>query len=103
MTISQPAEGALIGPRVEVMGTAPGGSLLILETEVRAQDDDELIRVVPGIRHYVPASGNWHFAIAAPSLPLNLQDEGLYYIIRGYTSSETPETAARVKVFRPVG
>lgn len=83
LTITQPREGATIGPRVEVTGTAPGGSMLILETEVRAQDDDELLKVVPGIRHAVPNNGNWHFAIAAPVLPPNVA-EPLYYVIRAY-------------------
>ena len=101
VTISQPTEGSMIPPRVEVMGTAPGGSFLVLDTEVRAQDDDELIKIVPGIRHDVPATGNWHFAIAAPSLPKVMQEEGLYYVIRAYTSSGGPTSAARVKVFRP--
>ncbi len=101
VTITQPAEGSTIGPRVEVTGTAPGGSFLVLDTEVRAQDDDELIRVVPGLRHDVPASGQWHFAIAAPSLPLNITDEPLYYVIRAYLPDGGPSSAARVKVFRP--
>lgn len=103
VTITQPTEGSTIGPRVEVMGTAPGGSFLVLDTEVRAQDDDELIKVVPGIRHDVPANGNWHFAIAAPSLPLIMRDRDLYYIIRAYTAGGGPDSAARVKVFRPGG
>jgi hypothetical protein len=101
VTITRPTEGAMIGPRVEVRGTAPGGSFLVIDTEVRAQDDDELIKVVPGIRNDVPESGNWHFAIAAPSLPMNLRDEALYYVIRAYTPSGGPSQAAKVKVFRP--
>ncbi|MFW6156718.1 MAG: copper amine oxidase N-terminal domain-containing protein [Armatimonadota bacterium] len=102
LTITQPTAGTTIGPRVEVKGTAPGGSFLVLETEVRAQDDDELIRVVPGLRHDVPESGNWDFAIAAPSLPLNIADEPLYYIIRAYyqTGGYTSDPVT-VKVFRP--
>jgi len=83
LTITSPQQGATIGPRIEVYGTAPGGSMLILETEVHAQDDNELLRVVPGIRHEVPANGNWHFAIAAPVLPANIA-EPLYYIINAY-------------------
>lgn len=91
LKITQPQPGARIGPRVEVHGTAPGGSMLILETEVHAQDDGELLEIVPGIRHEVPRDGNWHFAIAAPRLPANIT-EPLYYIIKaryqinGYTS-----------------
>ena len=100
VSISQPVPGTMIGPRVEVRGTAPGSSFLVIDTEVRAQDDDELLKVVPGIRHSVPASGNWHFAIAAPQLPDNVA-EPLYYVIRAYTSSGGPSTADTVKVFRP--
>lgn len=99
VTITQPTEGARVGPRVEVMGTAPGRSFLVLETEVRAQEDDELIRVVPGIRHDVPASGNWHFAIAAPVLPPNIA-KPLYYVIKAYTTNGQTSQPATVKVFR---
>lgn len=97
--ITEPTEGARVASRVEIMGTAPGESFLVIDTEVRTQDDDELLRVVPGIRHDVPASGNWQFAIAAPTLPPNVA-EPLYYVIRAYTASGGPSTADRVKVFR---
>ncbi|MGI5818179.1 MAG: copper amine oxidase N-terminal domain-containing protein [Armatimonadota bacterium] len=97
--ITQPTQGSRVGPRVEVRGTAPGGAFIVIETEVRAQDDDELLRVVPGIRHTVPASGNWHFAIAAPTLPDNVA-EPLYYVIRAYTSNGHTSAPATVKVYR---
>jgi hypothetical protein len=100
VSISQPTPGTMIGPRVEVRGTAPPNAFLVIDTEVRAQDNDELLKVVPGIRHSVPASGNWHFAIAAPQLPDNVA-EPLYYVIRAYTASGGPATADTVKVFRP--
>jgi hypothetical protein len=99
VTITQPTAGARIGPRVEVYGTAPGGSFLVLETEVRAQDNDELIRVVPGIRHDVPANGQWHFSIAAPVLPTNIS-KPLYYVIKAYTTNGQQSQPATVKVFR---
>jgi hypothetical protein len=99
VTITQPTADARIGPRVEVMGTAPGGSFLVIETEVRAQDDDDLLRVVPGIRHDVPASGNWHFSIAAPTLPENVS-EPLYYIIKAYTANDGTSQPATVRVYR---
>ncbi len=83
LRITSPQEGATIGPRIEVYGTAPGGSMLILETEVRGQAEHDLLRVVPGIRHAVPADGNWHFAIAAPTLPANIT-KPLYYVIKAY-------------------
>lgn len=83
LSITSPTDGATVGPRIEVYGTAPGGSMLILETEVRGQAENDLIKVVPGIRHEVPMDGNWHFAIAAPTLPANIT-KPLYYVIRAY-------------------
>ncbi len=99
VTITQPTAGAMIGPRVEVYGTAPGGSFLVIETEVRAQDDHELLRVVPGLRHDVPANGQWHFAVAAPVLPANVA-EPLYFVIKAYTANGQTSAPATVKVFR---
>lgn len=83
LAIISPTEGATVGPRIEVYGTAPGGSMLILETEVRGQAENDLLKVVPGIRHEVPLDGNWHFSIAAPTLPPNIT-KPLYYVIRAY-------------------
>ena len=80
LTITRPTEGSKIGPRMEVYGTGPGGALLILETEVRRQADDSLLRVVPGIRRNIPATGTWHFAVAAPTLPPAMA-EPLYYVL----------------------
>lgn len=80
LSISHPVDGARIGPRVEIYGTAAPSALVIIETEVRRQDDDFLLRVVPGIRNYAPASGNWHFSVAAPVLPPAVA-EPLYYVI----------------------
>ncbi|MGD9495607.1 MAG: copper amine oxidase N-terminal domain-containing protein [Armatimonadota bacterium] len=100
LSITSPTEGATVGPRIEVYGTAPGGSMLILETEVRTQDDSELLRVVPGIRHVVPADGNWHFAIAAPTLPPNVA-EPLYYVINAYYEMDGQTSGpVSVRVYR---
>ncbi len=62
--------------------------------------ENDLLRVVPGIRHAVPADGNWHFAIAAPTLPANVT-KPLYYVIRAYyeMGGQTSD-AVTVKVYR---
>lgn len=100
LTITSPTEGSRVGPRIEVYGTAPGGSMLVLETEVRGQAENDLLRVVPGIRHAVPADGNWHFAIAAPTLPPNVT-KPLYYVIRAYYEmGGRTSDAVTVKVYR---
>lgn len=100
LTITQPTEGARIGPRVEIYGTAPPGSLVMIETEVRRQDNDELLRVVPGIRNHAPSSGSWHFSVAAPVLPENIA-EPLYYIINArYRVGGQESQPVSVRVYR---
>jgi hypothetical protein len=100
LAITSPREGAHVPPRAEVYGTAPGGSMIVVNTEVRAQDDNHILKSVPGLRHSVPADGNWHVAVACPDLPPNIA-EPLYYVIKAYYETPTyrsPEVS--VKVFR---
>jgi len=100
LSITSPRPNDHVPPRAEVYGTAPGGSMLIINTEVRAQDDGGLLKSVPGIRHSVPADGNWHFSVSCPNLPPNIA-EPLYYIIKAYYETpgyRSPEVS--VKVFR---
>ena len=74
--------------------------MIVVYTEVRAQDDDELLKNVPGLRHKVPEDGNWHVAVACPELAENIA-EPLYYVIRAYWTTPTHKSAeASVKVFR---
>lgn len=100
LAITSPREGEHVPPRAEVYGTAPGGSMIVVNTEVRAQDDNHILKTVPGLRHSVPADGNWHVAVACPDLPANIA-EPLYYVIKAYYETPTyrsPEVS--VKVFR---
>lgn len=87
LAITSPTQGQLVGPRIEVYGTAPGGSMIIVNTEARKRSDNSLLKTVPGLRHAVPADGNWHVAVAAPVLPANVS-EPLYYVVKAYY--ETP-------------
>ncbi|MCD6361456.1 MAG: hypothetical protein J7M38_11425, partial [Armatimonadetes bacterium] len=69
-------------------------------TEARAQDDDSLLRKVPGLRHKIAEDGTWHVAVAAPALPANVA-EPLYYIIKAYWATPEHKSAeASVRVFR---
>jgi hypothetical protein len=100
LSITNPVDGARIGPRVEIHGTAPARALVIIETEVRRQDDDSLLRVVPGIRNHAPASGNWHFSVAAPVLPRAVA-EPLYYVINArYRLGGQESGPVSVRVYR---
>ncbi len=98
LAITSPVEGQRVQPRIEVYGTAPGGAMIVVNTEARAQDDQHLLRVVPGLRHSIPADGNWHVAVAAPVLPANVA-EPLYYVVKAYYETPTyksPEVSVTV-------
>jgi len=100
LAITSPTEGQMVGPRIEVYGTAPGGAMIVVNTEARARDDNSLLKLVPGLRHKIPADGNWHVAVAAPVLPANVA-EPLYYVVKAYY--ETPgyrSDEVSVTVFR---
>ncbi len=100
ITITRPRDGDRIGSRVEMRGTAPPGSLVIIETEVRRQRDDELLRVVPGIRNQAPETGRWRFAVAAPALPPTIA-EPLYYVINArYRIDGRESEPVSVRVYR---
>jgi len=100
VTITTPAEGDSVQGRVTVAGTGKPGALIIVSTEVRAQDDDELLRDVPGSRHAIAEDGTWQVWVAAPVLPANVA-EPLYYVIKAKWITRTEESPeARVKVLR---
>jgi len=100
VTITTPRPGDHVAGRVTVAGTGKPGALIVVSTEVRAQDDDELLRDVPGSRHKINDDGTWQVWVAAPELPKNIM-EPLYYIIKAHwvTPAERSEPA-QVKVFR---
>jgi len=98
LSITSPRPGARVASRAEVYGTAPGGSMIVVYTEVRSQADNHVLKDVPGLRHSVPANGNWHVAVAIPVLPENIS-EPLYYIIKAYYETpgyQSPEVSVRV-------
>jgi hypothetical protein len=100
ITISSPREGDRIEGRVSVSGTGRPGALVIVSTEVRSQEDDELLRDVPGSRHPIGPNGTWQVWVAAPVPPANVRGP-LYYVIKAKWATQTEESEeARVRVFR---
>ncbi len=101
VTITTPREGDRIQGRVEVRGTGRPGALIIVSTEVRAQDDDELLRDVPGSRHRINDDGTWQVWVAAPVLPANIM-EPLYYILKAQwrTADGRESDVATVRLYR---
>lgn len=98
LAITSPVEGQRVPPRIEVYGTAPGGTMIVVNTEARAQDDGHLLKTVPGLRHSVNPNGSWHVAVAAPVLPANVS-EPLYYVVKAYYATpgfKSPEVSVTV-------
>lgn len=99
-TITTPQDGDRVQGRVTVAGTGRAGALIVVSTEVRAQDDDELIRDVPGSRHKIAEDGTWQVWVAAPVLPANIA-EPVYFVIKAKWITKTEESEyATVTVFR---
>ena len=100
VTITSPQEGDRVSGRVTVTGTGKPGALIVVSTEARAQDDDELLRDVPGSRHKIEEDGTWQVWVAAPVLPDNVA-EPLYFVIKAKWVTRTEESEeVQVKVFR---
>ncbi|MBD3293201.1 MAG: hypothetical protein GF393_09770 [Armatimonadia bacterium] len=100
VTITTPQEGDRVQGRVTVAGTGRPGALIIVSTEVRAQDDDELIKEVPGSRHKIAEDGTWQVWVAAPVLPANIA-EPVYFVIKARWATRTEESEfATVTVLR---
>lgn len=100
VTITSPRDGDRIRGRVEVTGTGRPGALIVVSTEARAQEDDELLRDVPGSRHRIEDDGTWRVWVAAPTLPDNIAVP-LYYTIKAKWITQQEESdEVQVKVFR---
>lgn len=100
VTIATPREGERVAGRVVVAGTGRPGALIVVSTEVRAQDGDELLRDVPGSRAAIGEDGQWQVWVAAPVLPENIAVP-LYYVIKAKWATRTEESQeARVRVLR---
>ena len=101
VTITTPREGDRVQGRVEVRGTGRAGALIVVSTEVHAQDDDELLRDVPGSRHRINDDGTWQVWVAAPVLPANIM-EPLYYVLKAQwvTADGQQSEVATVRLYR---
>ena len=98
--IRLPAPDSKVPPRAEVYGTGPPGTVIVVYTEVRLQEDDSLLKNVPGLRHRIEADGSWHVGIAIPELPASVA-EPLYYVIKAYWATPTRKSQeGAVRVYR---
>lgn len=77
-----PAEGAALGPNYDVIGTAGHRAFLVVMTDVINCETGEVIRSVPGIRHWTNPDGTFHFRVASPRVSFGEKDTQLAYKVR---------------------
>jgi hypothetical protein len=90
LTVTNPQEGAQVGPATEVLGTAPVGSLVIIVTEVYDQDSGDLLGKIPGIRHRPNHDGSFHFRVATPRIFIGTSANLVYKMnVKAITEQQT--------------
>lgn len=93
--VTMPAEGALLGPNYDIIGSMDHKAFLVLITDVVRADTNEVIRSVPGIRHWTAADGTFHFRAASPRVSIGERGTRLLYHIRLFEATQNgngPET-----------
>lgn len=81
--VTSPEEGAALGPNYDITGSMPYRAFLVLVTDVLTADG-EVLRTVPGIRHWTNQDGTFHFRAASPRVSIGEKDTVVSYRIRIY-------------------
>lgn len=90
LTVTEPQEGAEVGPATEVIGQAPPGSLVIIITEVYDEESGDLLRKIPGIRHRPNEDGSFHFRVATPRISFGTDTKLVYKMnVKAVTEQQT--------------
>ena len=89
-TIQAPAEGAVLGPNYDISGSLPYRALLVVMTDCIRVDTDELVRSVPGIRHWTDGEGRFQFRCASPRIYLGTRVT-LRYRVRCFEANAAGE------------
>ncbi len=93
-TVTTPQEGAVLGPNYDILGSMPYKAFLILVTDVITRDG-EVLRTVPGIRHWTADDGTFHFRAASPRVSIGEKNTEVVYRIRVFEATAAgngPET-----------
>ncbi|MEI6500613.1 MAG: hypothetical protein WCP21_06250 [Armatimonadota bacterium] len=89
-TIQVPAPGATLGPNYDISGSMPHRAFLVVITDCVRVDTGEVLRSVPGIRHWTNADGRFGFRCASPRVSFGDTTLTLEYHVRCFevTASE---------------
>lgn len=90
-TIETPKDGDTLGPSYDIIGSMPYKAFLIVVTDCVRTDTGEVLRSVPGIRHWTNADGTFHFRCASPRVSVGDQGMPLVYRVRAWEANQAGE------------
>jgi hypothetical protein len=100
--VMMPKDGDLLGPNYDIMGRMPAKAFLVVMTDVIVAETGEMIKSVPGIRHWTEPDGTFHFRCASPRVAIGEKGTLLNYRIRVFEASPAegtgPETVIEGKM-----
>jgi hypothetical protein len=99
--VTMPTEGAALGPNYDVIGSMPYRAFLVVRTDAIVADTGELLRTVPGIRHWTNMDGSFHFRCASPRVSIGDKDTQVIYRVRVFEASaggNGPETVVNCEM-----
>ncbi len=83
--VTSPTDGYVAGPSTLVVGKAPLGSLVVIQTFVFDTTDDGYIKMVPGHRHKVNPDGSFALLVATPRIAFGEKQRVVRYEIHVFT------------------
>lgn len=86
-TIQTPAQGTALGPNYDISGSMPHRAFLVVVTDCIRTDTGEVLRSVPGIRHWTNSDGSFTFRCASPRVAYGEVGLALEYRVRCFETN----------------
>lgn len=96
--IETPKDGDVLGPSYDITGSMPYKAFLVVVTDCVRTDTGEVLRSVPGIRHWTNADGTFHFRCASPRVSIGDQGLPLVYRVRAWETNRQGECGPETTV-----
>ena len=96
--IQVPSDGDSLGPNYDISGSMPYRAFLAVITDCVRTDTGEVLRSVPGIRHWTNSDGRFHFRCASPRISFGDAGVELEYRVRCFETNASGETGPEAVV-----
>jgi hypothetical protein len=94
--VNAPRNGDSLGPSYGIAGYMPYKAFLVVMTDAVRADTGEVLRSVPGIRHWTNDDGTFSFRCASPRVSIGHRETPLVYRVRCFEMTASgvsgPET-----------